>query len=219
MSEAFSLAHEFTAKWEGGLSDHKDDPGGITNFGVSLRWLKQLEEENKREMKEIAQTADGNNALNPYDFTNDGLVDAEDIRACTHEQAAKLMREHFWAPLHCEKLPLPLATVLYDSAVNMGPVQAVRILQQSCNVVGSAHLDIFEELKVDGICGKKTIALARELQICGLDFYTARMAVRQRIQFYTSLAQNKPTFNAFLQGWKNRCQDLLEHLALLEREV
>lgn len=42
MSEAFQLAHAFTARWEGGLSDHPSDPGGITNHGVSLRWVQDL---------------------------------------------------------------------------------------------------------------------------------------------------------------------------------
>jgi len=37
---SFEAAHAFTARWEGGLVDHPDDPGGVTNFGVSLRFLQ-----------------------------------------------------------------------------------------------------------------------------------------------------------------------------------
>ena len=38
----FLKAHAFTARWEGRLVDHPSDPGGITNYGVSLRWLRSL---------------------------------------------------------------------------------------------------------------------------------------------------------------------------------
>ena len=38
----FNKAHKFVAKWEGGYVNDPDDPGGATNYGVSLRWLKSL---------------------------------------------------------------------------------------------------------------------------------------------------------------------------------
>ncbi len=220
MTKHFELAHEFTALWEGGLVDHKSDPGGITNHGISLRFLKQLAQSTKEQCQEQAKTCDGSNAWdNPYDFNADTVIDAEDIRACTKEQAAKLMRENFWDPLGCDNLPLSLGVVLYDSAVNMGPGRAVRIFQEVLNVIGEAHLDEFEAIKVDGRCGPKTISLSVSLQEFGLDFYAARMAVRQRINFYISLCRSNDSLNAFLQGWKNRCQALLEHLSVLERNI
>ncbi len=147
------------------------------------------------------------------------MVDGGDIIACTSEQAKELFHQHFWKPLRCDVLPLPLAVVLYDSAVNMGEPRAARLLQESCNVVGEAHLDVFTPLMVDGVVGRKTCALAKSLQEAGLDFYTARMCVRQRVQFYVKIVQKNPQRSVFLQGWKNRCQGLLEHLALLERGI
>ncbi len=220
MTKRFELAHEFTALWEGGLVDHKNDPGGITNHGISLRFLKQLAKETEDQCQQQAKTCDGSNAWDsPYDFNADSIIDAEDIRACTKEQAAKLMHDNFWKPLHCESLPLALAVVLYDSAVNMGQGRATRILQEVLNVVGEAHLDDFEDIKVDGRCGPKTITLSSSLKDFGLDFYAARMAVRQRINFYISLSRQNESLSVFLQGWKNRCQALLEHLSMLERNV
>ncbi len=219
MTERFQKVHAFTAQWEGGLSNHKNDPGGITNYGVSLRWLKQLEAEVKQDLEKQIATCDGSNAWdNPYDYNDDGLVDEKDIKACTKKQAAKLMHDNFWKNLHCESLPLSLALVLYDAAVNMGESRATRILQEVCNVVGEAHLDVFEALKVDGICGPKTITLCATLGEFGLDFYAARMVVRQRINFYVNLSRNNQNFAVFLDGWKNRCQSLLEHLAMFERD-
>lgn len=221
---SFEQAHQFTARWEGGLTDHPADPGGITNHGVSLRWLQQLNAQAAEECRRASRTCDGGNSpdcthSNPYDFNGDGTVDSDDIRACTKVQAAELMRRHFWQPLRCGELPTALGVVLYDGAVNTGPAQSVKMLQQCCNTVGEAHLDEFTALAVDGRCGPRTLDMARALDEAGLDFYTARLCVRQRRDFYVRLCRQKPNFQPFLKGWKNRCEALLQHLAVLEREV
>lgn len=41
--EVFEAAHAHAAKWEGGYFDHPNDPGGVTMYGVSLMFLKELE--------------------------------------------------------------------------------------------------------------------------------------------------------------------------------
>lgn len=41
--EVFEAAHAHVAKWEGGYFDHPDDPGGVTMYGVSLMFLKELD--------------------------------------------------------------------------------------------------------------------------------------------------------------------------------
>lgn len=37
MDDPFQSALAFTLKWEGKLSEHPDDPGGLTNYGISQR--------------------------------------------------------------------------------------------------------------------------------------------------------------------------------------
>lgn len=74
---SFNKPHAFTAKWEGGYCNDPDDPGGATNYGISLRWLKSL-------------------GLNQGDIDRDGDIDASDIRALSKEQAAALFKEKFW---------------------------------------------------------------------------------------------------------------------------
>ncbi len=59
MSEAFNTAMEKTFIWEGGESDHPDDSGGHTNFGITWRTLKRwndrtdVENLTKEEAKKI----------------------------------------------------------------------------------------------------------------------------------------------------------------------
>lgn len=178
MSEAFQLAHAFTARWEGGLSDHPSDPGGITNHGVSLRWVQDLARQARDECRRLLRSCDGcRERATPQcgwyslDLDTDGDVDADDIRACTKAQAAALFRTHFWDKLSCKALPLPLAVTLYDGAVNMGPARAVRQLQQAMNTTGEAQLDHYSPIAGDGIMGPRTRELAEALAGAHLDFY------------------------------------------------
>ena len=110
----FNKAHKFTAKWEGGYCNDPDDPGGATNYGVSLRWLKSL-------------------GLDQGDIDHDGDIDTNDIRALSAEQAAALFREKFWDAYHLDDFPQTLATIYYDAIVNTGASQATKFMQRGYN--------------------------------------------------------------------------------------
>ncbi len=121
MRDMFSLAHAFTARWEGGLAEHPADPGGLTKYGVSMRWVQDLAREAREECLRLRRSCDGcvrpaagDCAWQALDLDMDGDVDADDVRACTRAQAAALFRRHFWDRLACGRLPLPLAVPLYE---------------------------------------------------------------------------------------------------------
>lgn len=97
----FAVAHCFTAQWESGLINHPADPGGITNYGVSLRWLRSL-------------------GHDLGDIDGDGDIDADDVRALTREQAAALFKARFWDDYGLGSLPQATATCQYDCAVIPG---------------------------------------------------------------------------------------------------
>lgn len=221
MRDNFSIAHTFTARWEGGLTNHPADPGGLTNYGISLRWLQELARKLPRGERARAQaTAQRTvkNACCEADLDMDGDVDADDIRVCTKAQAAALFRKHFWDETCCAALPLPLAVTLYDSAVNMGAPRAVRQLQETMNSVAEAQLDYWTPLAEDGRMGPKSIDLAQALAAVNLDWYTARLTLRLRATFYRNLAARRKELKVFLPGWLNRVTDLGRYLAALERE-
>ncbi len=189
MAQAFTIAHTFTAQWEETFLQNNS----ALRHDISRHWLKELHAHFLRHWQEKDTPFSG-------------------------ELLATCMEKHFWKPLRCATLPLSLSVVLYDSAVHMGVPCAVTLLQECCNVVGEAHLDIFHPVNVDGIVGKNTVQLTKNLAEHNLDFYTARMAVRQRLQRYGKWAQKNPPLATHLSAWKARCQALLELLAQLERE-
>ncbi len=224
MSNAFTLAHEFTSQWHQAFCGPIEEDPSLELYNTSTDLSKACSETHAQFLQ-LASTCD---ASNPYDdahFTSiimNHMVDTLDVASYAHKKLTKHLHSTLWQPLQCHKLPISLANVLYDSAVCIGAYEAVRLLQQCANIVGDAHLDVFFAIPIDGICGKKTIELCRELQIYNLDFYTARMFVRQRMQFmrkYASNTHSAQNGQNYESQWKKRCQKLLEHLALLERDA
>ena len=82
----FDAAHAFVAKWEGGFFDHPNDPGGVTNYGVSLMFLKGL-------------------GLLEGDVNGDGVIDRLDVLSITPDSARMIFKKHFWDSTRCYELP------------------------------------------------------------------------------------------------------------------
>lgn len=64
----------FILKWEGGFSNHVNDPGGATNMGVTIgTWKSQ-----------------------GYDKNGDGNIDVKDLKLITKEDAIKILKNNYW---------------------------------------------------------------------------------------------------------------------------
>jgi len=116
-----------TLEHEGGFNDIKSDKGGATNWGISLRFLKGINE----------------------DIDGDGLITYLDIKKLTRSQAIELYHDNFWKPLY-ERFPDKLAMKVFDVSVNAGSSRAHILLQRALNKLGS-------KLKVDGLVGNATL--------------------------------------------------------------
>lgn len=192
----FSRAHAFTARWEGGLSDHPADTGGLTAYGASLKFVEG-----------IAATREGREFLRGIGVHPP--VTRETMREeVTPERARAMFRREFWDSLRLDDFAFPVALILYDAAVNCGCVQSVKLAQRGYNAcVGPNGV----RLAVDGKAGPLTRkALCAHVTPAVL---TAMLDARQR--FYEELAASKPSQAVFLNGWTNRVNDLR---ACLRRE-
>ncbi len=146
----FNQAMRHTIKWEGGYVDHPSDPGGATNYGISLRFLLGL------------------GYIKSFDYDADGDIDAIDIRELQEEHAKELYRKHFWNPKY-EKVEIDgLATKLFDFGVNMGRLTAVKLLQK---VVGAKEDGLFGEQTLKAVNLYRTGCLVRMLEDEAARFY------------------------------------------------
>lgn len=180
MSADFDLAFEVLMEHEGGYVDDKDDPGGATKYGISLRWLQSLGD------------MDGDGWLDG-DLDRDGDVDANDIRMLTPETAKEKYFNQFWNRYRYDAIKdQKLATKVLCLSVHAGPRRGHLVLQKA--------LQYHTPIVVDGIIGPMTRAAANMVEptraVCEFRHETAA--------FYRSLVDKKPGMWKYANGWMNR---------------
>jgi lysozyme family protein len=170
-------------KHEGGWANNPNDPGGATKYGVSLRYLKTLGHD-------IA------------DIDHDGDVDVDDVKNMTVQQAMDIYHTEWWNRNHYSDLSFqPVATKVFDMAVNMGSKQAHKIVQRVFNNWPYQNAPLLRHpLVVDGILGPASIDSVNRVN--GAQFLDGlREACRL---FYLSLVDEHPKLTEFLTGWMRR---------------
>jgi lysozyme family protein len=168
---------------EGGYVDDKDDAGGATNLGISLRYARGI----------------------GLDLDGDGDTDDVDIQLVTIEQAAALYKQDFYIHPRIWKLPEEIREFVFDCAVNHGPPRAVMFVQNILNQAGYGYLDI------DGVIGPKTVKAADQAQ-GEMGPYLINALVEHRIKFYHQIVQNRPSQAKFLKGWVKRARSFLSEV-------
>lgn len=179
----FAKIHDHMIKWEGFISNDKDDVGGLTKFGVSLAFLKSL-------------------GADRGDLNRDGIIDHRDVMMVTQDIARDLFRDEFWKRPKIADLPSLLAMATYDAAVNCGAKQAIKFLQRAMRNT------FFMDIAVDGIIGRQTLSMAMMAEAGFAEQNVALKAIEERELFYQRLAKKKPSQKKFLCGWLNRCASL-----------
>lgn len=165
---------------EGRYVDHKDDPGGATNYGISLRFLKTVGDIDKDGWP------DG-------DINKDGTINTEDIKLLKIDQAANIYRVMFWEKYGYEQIgDQDIATKTIDLAINIGSTGAHKIVQRA---VRSA---IGLRLPEDGILGIKSFTA---INMC--EPKQLLSAIKSEAAGYYRSIKYKGSQN-FLTGWLNR---------------
>lgn len=108
-------------KNEGGLVNHPNDPGGITNHGVSLRHARNLGKIRGVRAQQIID----------LDLDQDGDIDADDIRLLTPEHAKAVYGEHFDHFHFGEINNLKIVTKFFDLSLPMGYGGSSRVVQRA----------------------------------------------------------------------------------------
>ena len=104
-----ALAH--VLEMEGGWTDDPYDPGGPTNFGVTLATYARD--------RGVELTAANMAALR------------EELRSIPAATVRRIYRERYWLQASCSQLTAPLAFFHFDAAVNQGVTGAARLLQEA----------------------------------------------------------------------------------------
>jgi lysozyme family protein len=151
----FARCVDFMLRMEGGYVD--DPAGGPTNLGVTIPTLTAF---------------------------RGHPVSVGDIKALTPADVFPLYRDLYWNKVLGDLLPAGVDLFELDSAVNMGPGKAARLLQRALG------------LTQDGLIGPRTISAVNGARIPDL---IDRLATF-RLAYYQAL----PTWDEFGAGWANR---------------
>ena len=88
-------------KHEGGYSNHPSDPGGATNFGITIA---------------------------NYARFKGRTVTAAEMRAMPLSDAKAIYKASYWNALRCDELPAGLDYAVFDYGVNSGVARAAKVV-------------------------------------------------------------------------------------------
>jgi len=126
---------------EGGFTNRADDPGGPTNFGITIATLSEWR--NKP-------------------------VSEDDVRNLTQNEAKEIYRVKYWNVARCYDLPAGLDLSVFDMGVNAGPMTSVKILQR---VIGVTDDGSVGPLTLAAVNRSKTGDLVPKFAEARLDYY------------------------------------------------
>jgi lysozyme family protein len=153
MQNVRQLAEEIVAR-EGGYVNDPDDPGGATNFGVTIHTMRRL----------------------GLDLNGDGVVDSADVRALSRAQAVDIFIQHYFRQPRIAALPEMLQASVFDMYVNAGS-NAVRILQHLLVQMG-------HDIVVDGVIGPQTIRAAHAAAASAPEHIADAYGIARRDYYY-----------------------------------
>jgi lysozyme family protein len=181
----FDTAVKVILKHEGGLANNPNDPGGITNFGISIMFVTKI------------LASQGVTLSFPIPNTPDL------IKALTVDQAKEIYQKCWWDFFGYSRIEdQTLATKVFDMAVNMGPPdqhsaksgRAHKIVQESLNKLGRS------EIVVDGQLGNKSYTAINSIQSSVL----LPVICAGQGSFYEGLIAANPRLAVFRSNWYHR---------------
>ena len=179
INNKFNSAVEYVLNHEGGLVNNPNDPGGITKYGISLRFLRSFSTEQ----------------IKKYGYFS-VIAEPEFIINLSIEKAEEIYKGEFWDHAPFEEINnQECCNFIFDMAVNMGINPAIKCAQRACWAVMKDR-NVIED---DGILGNKTIYL---INVC--DKYLLPSMKSERAGYYRLIVEKNHSQQEFLDGWLNR---------------
>lgn len=113
MKQNWDEALKHILEYEGGYVNHKDDPGGRTNLGVTQRVWEE--------------------------WTGKPATE-EDMRGLTVAMVSPLYKKRYWDAVRGDDLPSGVDLCVFDCAVNAGVGRASKFLQQAVGVTADGQI-------------------------------------------------------------------------------
>ena len=180
------IAEDIVAR-EGGFVNDPADPGGATNFGVTIGTMRGL----------------------GLDLNHNGKVDVADVRDMTRAEAVRVFISHYYTRVGIALLPDEVQASVFDMYVNSG-ANAVKILQR---MLAKAGFDCRD----DGAIGPATVKAAQAFaKAQGQGQINNRYGVARR-DYYYALGDARPASRKYALrrdggkgGWIQRAEAFID---------
>ena len=185
MPSVEEVAAQIVAR-EGRYVNDPDDPGGATNYGVTIGTMKSL----------------------GLDLNKDGRVDANDVKMLTRAQAQQIFVEHYFRRPRLAELPPAVQASVFDMYVNAG-ANAVKILQRLVARMGFAA-------SADGVIGPRTLAAAHDAAAAAPDHFADAYGIARRNYYYSLADQRPASRKYARSksggkgGWITRAEEFIQ---------
>ena len=184
MQTVRQIAEDIVSR-EGGYVNDPDDPGGATNYGVTIHTMRRL----------------------GLDLDRDGTVTGADVRRLTRVQAVEIFVEHYFNRPLIGELPQSLQATVFDMFVNAGG-NAVKILQRLLVEMGYS-------VTVDGALGPQSLAAVRAAYRASPDHLVDAYGIARRNYYFrladrrTSSRKFARTRAGGKGGWITRAEEFI----------
>lgn len=181
----FNTAFGITMGHEGAWVDDKDDRGGETYRGIARNFWPKWEGwgiiDEKKHYTPFPNNLKGNSELDNF--------------------VKQFYKREFWNTAHLDDVhDQDIANEIFDTAVNMGPKTARRMLQKALNLLNRNQKD-YRDLTVDGVIGPETLGALN-----GNRRPKNVLKALNGLQFmrYVKIVKRNPDQEKFFNGWLNR---------------
>ena len=141
MRNNFDQCMKWVLHHEGGFVNHPDDPGGITNHGVTK---KVYEEWVEREVSE------------------------QEMRDLTHEDVAPIYKKNYWDRIKADDLPSGVDWSSFDWCVNSGSGRPAKAIQR---IVGATADGAIGPMTLKSIASQEPKMLVEKMYDQRQEFY------------------------------------------------
>lgn len=182
----FEIAYSKILSAEGGYINDPIDRGKETFCGISRKWHPDWE--GWKFVDEIKESGGG---------------EKEMLQSAPLFRLRRIFyKAEFWNEIKGDLIDdQNIANEVFDTAVNQGIDEAIEDLQRAFNLLNDNGREGFEDLKVDGVIGKKTLA--------AINSFKSKWAISLTVnglQFsrYVMLTEKDKTQERFFKGWIRR---------------
>lgn len=184
--DIFEKAFEYMLENEGGFVNDKDDKGGATKYGVSLRLMKSMFDQGSIWL----------------DLHEDGKIDEKDVMKLSLDDAKKIYYDEFWCRGidKVAEINPDIGIKLFDMAVNLGVGQAVKLFQKNLDILSHYEYNIL----YDGIIGPKTLTGIKSISCYRYQSNLMEDLACDLIEYYQVLCVKNSSMYKYLVGWTKR---------------